>query len=1628
MAGSWRGAIWCATFILSFSCQSTVSAQDLGLYRGQDPKILFEEAWRSPSNAEKVAIRTYLVRNFTSTEYGCFSKAWLSGYEVDGHSRDYYQKCVDRYPDFLPALWNLHEEMPRSSERIPVLERILAIDPSYEDYGAIRDTYFLYLDDLKDPTCAHSFLTQWEQRLPGIFIFDFIRGLEEQYDHKDWAKARSFYDKAILANPRFLEVRMKIADAEIARMAQEGQDLEAQAKGLSPLLNFIENLGEVHSSQDQTLLYRALIDLGDLCWQRLNSEGSARAFYEKAFNELPTVEAALAAANATRNFDQERHTLEEALSKFPSRPQILYSIASAEPDTALARKYYEKAISFSLTLKDEYDAASNMAGDLLEDRLLDYDAAEEVYRKYLPQLSDRNLALVPWYENRREAGKYAEARKYLDEDEVFLEQKNSVNKAWFRSRRLELDEFLGAEAASESFYKRNPFLRSWRQQFGDSLQATIHFSLGSDAILPSDFGTLRTLAEALNQQGAEQYVFAVEGRAPGTGPEAANRSASLRLSQAVVDHLNRVDGVPLSRLRATAGVPVGAADGRRVEILPVGNTSEPEIVATSALTANSELALDPAGRYMALGTNPMELWDVAQEVRLKSLGSCGYRVFSPNGRYLACTSTREDAGGYERYAIIVCDVATGLRVAQIALPNRASLLAWSPESTQIVFTTSKPQIVIFDVTQKRRVRTAPIPGGVHIVSEGIVWTKDGHYIVSGLAQANELLVWNPADLTVVRKLDGIRWPHSLRETADGLYLVCADNNFTLSVWDEAGFELRQFSIGVLSNKMSIHPTKPLVLLDDFSNLGHQTLLLFDVVKMKILATRETRVHASAAFTADGNRVLSAESNRLLVLDPASLEQTGEITGSAEPAVDGASSAKNGYYLILDGNGVHVWDVTTGHKVHIWRQKFDEIRPLDHAGRFLAFRGDAHAGTTTVTLLDTNTFEASAWATVPMTVDAVSVTERRIAFAGTPFMPANEGSDTGTICIYDRSTQSLNVSFSVPLVTAALEYDGIYRSGFASLALTEAGDEVAVVSWWQDGFGHGRTMSRLARIFNVSTSKIRGRVEIRSAISSVAFEGEGDRYLDVTSGSSTGVYRTSDLVWERNADVASGEATFRLASGESLHWAVNYVRTTHAVLPMPEMIHAAVFEDQNLFVTLNSRNEIIFYDLKTFDPKLTVVNKKGGEWIAYAPSGEFTSSLHGADKVYWSLGYHYVEFDALRERFEKPRVIAEHLRVLARGAAAAPTAPPAINPELFALPYSLEVISKNNFDTTAASYDLELRVTKLTSDLPDPEIVYTQQGRPADAAKGIRVHGTGDQVVRCSFDLGEGMNVIQANVSFKGATLPGPVVIVNRTVPHVALDARPLTSLWFFGVGISRYEHEEKVHRLSYADRDVEQVSSLFQRQQGKLYLQVKIRLMRNEEAKAQDVRVQMNNFLRQAADQDLVVIMLSAHGINDNGDLYLVTNDADPDQPYTGLNLRDVRDFLAHRPPNQKAIIWIDICHAGAFGPGVEKAKGRLSADDAIKELAQGTGLIVMASSTASEDSLESADYDGGHGAFSAAVIEALSGQTRTQSAGEEGILTVLQLNSYVVTRVPAMTHGHQHPTVAEAQQFRDFPIALPFN
>ncbi len=60
------------------------------------------------------------------------------------------------------------------------------------------------------------------------------------------------------------------------------------------------------------------------------------------------------------------------------------------------------------------------------------------------------------------------------------------------------------------------------------------------------------------------------------------------------------------------------------------------------------------------------------------------------------------------------------------------------------------------------------------------------------------------------------------------------------------------------------------------------------------------------------------------------------------------------------------------------------------------------------------------------------------------------------------------------------------------------------------------------------------------------------------------------------------------------------------------------------------------------------------------------------------------------------------------------------------------------------------------------------------------------------------------------------------------------------------------------------------------------------------------------------------------------------------------------------------------------------------------------------------------NGAFTAALLEALSGKADTE---HKGAVTIEVLNFFVLQRVKALTDGEQHPNMLRPQSIRDFPL-----
>lgn len=377
--------------------------------------------------------------------------------------------------------------------------------------------------------------------------------------------------------------------------------------------------------------------------------------------------------------------------------------------------------------------------------------------------------------------------------------------------------------------------------------------------------------------------------------------------------------------------------------------------------------------------------------------------------------------------------------------------------------------------------------------------------------------------------------------------------------------------------------------------------------------------------------------------------------------------------------------------------------------------------------------------------------------------------------------------------------------------------------------------------------------------------------------------------------------------------------------------------------------------------------------------------------------------------------------------------PVIEADLFMPPFSLRLIAPPA-RSGEAKLTLKVGVTTLRAIGAEPEIELNINGQQvktrgllrvsagktcAAAATAAAAQVGCEQIIDLPVTLEDGRNVLGVSLLYRNARLDTQSANIELERPRQANRTAP--RLWLLAAGVSEYADARQ--NLKFAHRDAEDLAGLLKLQEGKLYSQVNVKLLTNAQVAKGSLETEINRFLRQASDQDLIVILLAGHGVQDNDQtLYFMTHDANMDEPFSGMDVTRIRDILRNRPSNQKAILLLDICHAGALGEG---KRGTVSADDAVRQLSLGTGITVLASSAGRELSNEGVQYRGGHGAFTAALLEGLEGAADQEAGNRDGVVSIAELMTYVMHRVPVLTRGGQHPNTPSSDRLQDYPLSM---
>ncbi len=241
---------------------------------------------------------------------------------------------------------------------------------------------------------------------------------------------------------------------------------------------------------------------------------------------------------------------------------------------------------------------------------------------------------------------------------------------------------------------------------------------------------------------------------------------------------------------------------------------------------------------------------------------------------------------------------------------------------------------------------------------------------------------------------------------------------------------------------------------------------------------------------------------------------------------------------------------------------------------------------------------------------------------------------------------------------------------------------------------------------------------------------------------------------------------------------------------------------------------------------------------------------------------------------------------------------------------------------------------------------------------------------------------------------------------------PGARLHVLTIGVADYGARADHLDLEFAAADARDLARVLDRTQSGRYAQVRTQVLVDKNATRSGIMRALATLREDMAlggGNDVALVQFSGHGaMLDDGMFYLLPSDVDARDAVTigdtALEITRFQREIARLADYGRVVVLLDACRSGATttsGIGIAADGSRL------RDLMRGPNIALLTSSTANQDSLESPDW--GHGAFTAAILEALTTAADQDGNGE---ISMFELTQYVTRRVPELTGGRQTPGI----------------
>jgi WD40 repeat protein len=469
-------------------------------------------------------------------------------------------------------------------------------------------------------------------------------------------------------------------------------------------------------------------------------------------------------------------------------------------------------------------------------------------------------------------------------------------------------------------------------------------------------------------------------------------------------------------------------------------------------------------------------------------------------------------------------------------------------------------------------------------------------------------------------------------------------------------------------------------------------------------------------------------------------------------------------------------------------------------------------------------------------------------------------------------------------------------------------------------------------------------------------------------------------------------------------------------------------DGRIVISAHADGTVRWRSAETGRELLALAVLRDGRWIAWTPKGYYSASPNGEDIIGWHLNgktwndtpdfFPAAQFHA---QFYRPDIISLVLRLgdeeraIEQANAVAKRKDTADNIEAL-LPPVVEIVTPvGEVATSQNNISLKFRL-RSPSGKPVNRVDVQIDGRPVEARAA--------QIVpeEYSTETDNGIDVVVPNrdseVSLIAYIDDVPSVPSTLKVKWTgASSLGPKPKLYALVVGVSNYRDPDL--RLLYADKDATAIAEALSAQKGHFYDDVSVKLLTDDDATEENIEIELSKLKKKTGPNDYAIVFMAGHGVTDDSlDFYFLpaNADLDPDKlAATAIDGDVIRKGLSKI--QGKVVLFMDACHSAR---GISGGTGQVDMTGLANSFSrEDNGIVMYSSSTGREVSYESAEW--GHGAFTKALLDIFSDQA---AYGEDGKLSISELDEFLTTRVEQLTEGRQNAVMTKPSAFKRFFLA----